>query len=343
MSMVDERLAAALTAWGLAHLPCTRLAGDVSRRRYYRLAGPELAAHGGTAVGMVTPLEELHKMHDWVAVGRYLASHGVPVPEVYRRDDPLAVMLVQDVGDTLLTLVHDPAAADAWYRVCLADLARIERAATREPADASPAHGRDLSEERIRWELRRFRKVVAGVLRDLSDAELALWKEGEDALVAALRGGPQAWMHRDLHARNLLVRHGRLWWVDFQDAMLGPWLYDVASLLFDPYAALPESRREALREDYLALPGRVHRDLGGRAVEAAWWTVATQRLVHCVACYVWVWEHDGKDTYLPYLNAAVRELRAAMGRAPAAGPLARVMAPRWDGLLERWSCDAVAR
>lgn len=338
--MPEPQLDLALARWGLAGQPCRRLAGDVSHRRYYRLDHPTDGAE--TVVAMVTPPDEAGKMHDWIAIGDYLHRHGVPVPRVGARDDGAGVLLVTDVGDRLLTEVHDHAEADAWYRRVLRDLARIECAAAGEPSAASPAHGRRLEEQRIRWELRRFRKVVAAPVRDLTPTEQERWKQGEDALVAGLTGAPQAWMHRDLHARNLLVHHDRVWWIDFQDAMIGPWQYDLASLLLDPYAALSPTRREALRGDYLALPGRVHRDLTDRAADTLYDLCAVQRLVHCIACYVWVCDQLGRDTYVCYLPHALDELRRSMAVSAAAAPLSSVMERRWDGIYERWCRDTIA-
>lgn len=337
--MPEQQLALALRRWGLEGYPLARLAGDVSHRRYYRLTCPQV--DDGTAVVMVTPPGESAKMRDWIAVGEWLARHGVAVPRVLRRDLEDCVLLVTDAGDRLLTAVSDPAEAGRWYHAVLADLARLERAAQAEPPSTSPAHARRLEEQRIRWELRRFRKVVAAPVRDLSDAELQSWKDGEDAMVAALCGAPQVWMHRDLHARNLLLRGQRAWWIDFQDAMIGPWLYDLASLLCDPYAALPAARRDALRELYLSLPGRVHAGLSAAATERLFQVCTVQRLIHCVACYVWVCDQGGNDTYVRYLPFALESLRAAAEHCPAAAPLARVAESRWDGVRERWCGDAV--
>lgn len=329
-------LEAALDTWQLRDRPSRRLAGDVSHREYHRL----FLDHG-TVVAMVTPLDESAKLRDWLAVGAWLERHGVAVPRVRALDAERGVLLIDDVGDTLLTMVP-PGEAERWYHDAIETLARLELAAASERPEASPAHGRDLTEERIRWELRRFRKVVAGLVRDLDDADLAAWKDGEDRMVAALRSAPQVWMHRDLHARNLLVHDDRLYWIDFQDAMFGPWLYDLTSLLFDPYAALPDDRRAAFREHYLALTKRVCRDIDAEAIEALWRVCAVQRLVHCVACYVWVAEHGGRPTYLPYLPFALRHLREVMEACPAAAPLAEVMASRWELAGERWSRHAVA-
>jgi len=326
--MPEGRLTAALASWGLGEGTRQPLAGDVSHRRYYRLSGGGLE---DTAVAMVSPEAELQKMRDWVSIGRWLDAQRVAVPRTLHVNEDQVVLLITDVGDHLLCDEPEPL---PWTRQVTEDLARLEVAPA---ADDTPAHHRRLEPERIRWELRRFRKVVASAATALDDDERAAWKAGEDALVAGLCGGRQVWMHRDLHSRNLLLRDGRVWWIDFQDAMMGPWLYDLASLVFDPYAALDEAARCTIREHYLALPGRACGSASSAEIERHWLQSAVQRLVHCVACYVWVFEHDGRPLYLKYLPYAMARLREAMADCPAAAPLARVMEGRWDVLFERWS------
>lgn len=327
-----ELLDQALAEWRLDPARLVPLAGDVSHRSFYRVAG-------AGQVLMVTPPDEPNKVADWLAIRAWLADREVPVPALHAHHRPTGVLLIGDVGDRLLTEVAEP---KCWYDQTVAALARVEALAAGEPATTSPAHARRLEEQRVRWELRRFRKIVAALVADLDDDERESWKRGEDRMVAALDAAPRAWMHRDLHARNLLVHDGRAWWVDFQDAMIGPWLYDLASLACDPYAFLDEPRRAAVREAYLGLPGRVHRGLGAAAVEALWDLVTVQRLVHCVACYVWVYEHFGRTLYLRFLPHAVGQLRGALARCPAAAPLAAVMDGRWDGVERRWMSDVVA-
>ncbi|HAZ63877.1 MAG TPA: hypothetical protein DCZ72_09765, partial [Armatimonadetes bacterium] len=211
---------------------------------------------------------------------------------------------------------------------------RLERAAAADEPAASPAHRRILTEERTHWELRRFRKVVAASVADLDNDELEGWKEGEDAVVRALADAPRVWMHRDLHARNVLVNGERSVWIDYQDAMLGPWLYDAVSLLFDPYAALSPARRERLRRHYLAVSTPPDRETIDD--DALWWLCAVQRLVHCVACYVYVCEHNDNSAYLKYLPYAIEQLREAFERCSLAAPLGQIMASRWTLLADRW-------
>ena len=328
----EARLTAAIESWGVVPARCQRLAGDVSHRRYYRLSGGGLE---GTAVAMVTPEAELQKMLDWVAVGEWLQAQDLAVPRTLHCSTEHTALLITDVGDNLLCELDQPL---PWTLQVAGDLARLEVA----PATAdSPAHHRRLEPERIRWELRRFRKVVAATAADLSYGELQAWKAGEDAMVAALCDGRQVWMHRDLHSRNILVTDGRAWWIDFQDAMMGPWLYDLASLALDPYAALEADDRQTIIDHYLSRPNRAHPDASPAEIQRHWRQSAAQRLIHCVACYVWVYEHGGRSLYLQYLPYALARLREVLESCEAAAPLAEVMAARWDFLTARWSDHAV--
>ncbi|MCC7492573.1 MAG: phosphotransferase [Fimbriimonadaceae bacterium] len=329
--MTDPRLEAALTRWGLQSAQLEPLVGDVGQRLYLRLRGGTLA---GTAIAMLTPEAEAKKMHDWLAIGEWLRRHGVAVPAVLQAASDLQTLLITDVGDELLTQVTAEAATGC-YRTVLADLARLEREAASEPPTTSPAHGRTLTPERIHFELRRLRKEVLQKVQPLSAAEMERWDHGEDTMVRALTSAPQVWMHRDLHARNLLRHDERIWWIDYQDAMIGPWLYDVASLLFDPYAALGDDVREALLAHYLQQPERTHAACPAAQIADLWATVAVQRLAHCVACYVVTWFNQQKGLYLRYLPFAVKHLRRQLGDCPAAADLAAVLEPRWEALSAR--------
>ena len=44
---------------------------------------------------------------------------------------------------------------------------------------------------------------------------------------------PRVLCHRDFHVRNIMVKNGIQYLIDFQDARWGPLVYDVASLVKD--------------------------------------------------------------------------------------------------------------
>jgi aminoglycoside/choline kinase family phosphotransferase len=85
----------------------------------------------------------------------------------------------------------------------------------------------------------------------------------------------------------------------------------------------------------------VHQTQGTAAVEQLWRVSAVQRLIHCVACYVWVNDHVGNPAYLSYLPFAVDALQHAVDGCAAAAPLAAVLDKRWPAMTRRWCFDGV--
>ncbi|KPJ98221.1 MAG: hypothetical protein AMJ60_09055, partial [Desulfobacterales bacterium SG8_35] len=58
-------------------------------------------------------------------------------------------------------------------------------------------------------------------------------------------------LHRDFQSRNLMVRNGEIRVIDFQGGRLGPLGYDLASLLIDPYAKIPDEIQQELQDHYV--------------------------------------------------------------------------------------------
>src|SRR5262249_14016794 len=99
------------------------------------------------------------------------------------------------------------------------------------------------------WYLPRFGVVATAGMR----AEfLALWR---DALAPAL-AARKTWVLRDFHSPNLLWLADRsgpaaVGLLDFQDAVMGPEAFDVASLAQDARVDVPEELETALLARYV--------------------------------------------------------------------------------------------
>jgi hypothetical protein len=85
------------------------------------------------------------------------------------------------------------------------------------------------------------------------------------AIAELLAGQPRVFTHRDYHSRNLIVDGARLGVIDFQDALMGPAAYDLASLLRDAYIALDEALIDELIAAYLDRMEQAGAGLGDRA------------------------------------------------------------------------------
>jgi N-acetylmuramate 1-kinase len=208
------------------------LAGDVSFRRYFRVG----LRHGSAVLAWYPP-ELADRFAAYVETTALLEGIGVRVPAILERSDDARFMLLEDGGDlALVDLPLGSLRAERHYRRSLDYATRIAAL----PPDRIPESNAPLDESVLRRELdltwRVFLECELG-----ADASLRRGlHETLDALCSALGRLRPLPCHRDLMARNLLVKSAPgsgqpegLWLLDHQDLRLGPPHYDVASLLHD--------------------------------------------------------------------------------------------------------------
>jgi len=230
-------------------LELTHLAGDFSARRYLRarlegrdvpativvmvLAGSGLPLSSEELCIFPEPLREL----PFLDVQRVLQGIGVPVPEIYVAAVDAGILLLEDAGDLLLWdyAQGDPAHTEAAYRKAMDVLVVLHSRGTATPTPNSVAFKQRFDARLYRWELDHFREygIERGLGITLSPGARTRLDASFDALSTELASGEVALCHRDFHSWNLLMRRDAPVVIDFQDALLAPPEYDLASLLTD--------------------------------------------------------------------------------------------------------------
>jgi aminoglycoside/choline kinase family phosphotransferase len=134
---------------------------------------------------------------------------------------------------------------------------------------------------------------------------------------------PRVLCHRDFHSRNLMVHAGRLHWIDFQDARLGPATYDLASLLRDSYVDIEEEfvaeRAEEFRQR--ALPGEA-KDVFARRFELT----SVQRNLKALGTFGYMATVRQNPVYLQYVPRTLANARRNLLRHSELRGLHRVLA-----------------
>lgn len=243
----------------LASVDCRVIEGDGSDRAWFRLQAGDrslvLADHGLRAPG------EKSEAEAFVAIGRHLSASGVPVPVIYDADTFAGLVFVEDLGDRhLQAAVNQAAGTDELlgrYRRLVEILVRMSLAAGPgfDPRWAwqSPHYDRQLIlEKECRYFIDAFINGYLGRAVRFAD----LRPEFERLAERTLRFGLTGFMHRDLQARNIMLKNDDPYLIDFQGGRLGPLQYDLASLLLDPYVALPENLQAQLAAHCLEQVGR---------------------------------------------------------------------------------------
>jgi len=295
--------------------------GGASTRRYFRVQ-----AGGRTAVGMFVPEgskpEEIDKGGGGVArwpfleVRDLLSSRGVDVPAVLAEDTARGWVLLEDLGDDTLAvfLGAHPSRREALYVRAVEDLARAQVALGSLPAQSLVA-SRAFDEDLLLWEIQHFREWALDARgMPLSGDDRRLFDAIAKRLAATLASWPRSFVHRDYQSRNLMVRPtGDLCWIDFQDALLGPRVYDLVALLNDSYQTFDRAFVEARLDDYaraLGLAGDAARTDLGREFDR----VTVQRKLKDAGRFVFIDRVKGNPSFLPFVEPTIAKVRASLAR-----------------------------
>ncbi|HPM75888.1 MAG TPA: phosphotransferase [bacterium] len=315
-----------------------RLAGDASDRRYYRVTyGAFGEAKSVVMMELADPArqlksEEVTLYHDeseelpFLNIHRFLSDIGAPAPRVLVNDVEHGVLLLEDLGDTLLLDVvrrGDREEIRKLYKRALDILVYLQTSGTERLTDRCMARRQTFSTELFLWEFRHF--IEYGIEARLgpmpSDEKLAI-----DELCrqwsAHLAGLPTVFVHRDYHCRNLMVDDNRLVLIDFQDALLGPATYDLASLLRDSYVDLGWELVDELVEYYLAVREKRTGEKIDRAQFATdLWITAMQRNLKAAGRFVFIERVKKKPGYEKDIPRTLSYLAGYKKRAPQLAPL----------------------
>ena len=257
------------------------LAGDASNRRYFRLdldgasprslvlmqlASPEAFKESEEAVsGAKTHIAEL----PFINILNHLMKADVSVPILHYYDPAAGLLYLEDFGDLTLAEACRSASPDRvrnFYRQAIETLVRIHTRATYPPNAGCLAFGRRFDVPLLMWEFEHFLEYGLAARHDgpmrADDHEGV--RRAFERIAEQLAALPRVFTHRDYHSRNLMVDGTRLGVLDFQDALMGPAVYDLASLLRDAYIALDEALVDELIQQYVSVMADHGRPVGDR-------------------------------------------------------------------------------
>ncbi len=230
------------------------IAGDGSSRSYFRLITDDWK----TAVGGIGPDREENRA--FLSYSRSLRGAGLNVPEIFGADEDAGVWLEQDLGDlTLFDALAEardreggvfPRSILPSYRRVLQELPRFQVVGG-DAVDYSVAYPRSaFDRQSILWDLNYF-KYHFLKLAHVPFSEARLEDDFDRLTDFLLEADGRHFLYRDFQSRNVMLQDGEPWFIDYQGGRRGALQYDVASLLYDAKAGIPDDVRDELLEHYL--------------------------------------------------------------------------------------------
>ncbi len=294
--------------------------GGASTRRYFRV----LLGGAPKAVAMFVPdgakPEEVGKGAEavrwpFLEVRDLLHARGIDVPALLGEDTARGWLLLEDLGDDTLAafLVANPSRREALYVRAVTDLAQAQGALAALPAGSVVAT-RAFDDELLRWEIDHFREwalEARGVTLTADDR--ATFDAVAHRLAHRIASWPRRFVHRDYQSRNLMVRADeRLCWIDFQDALLGPRIYDLVALLNDSYQTFDRAFVEARLDDYARAHGlsSAERAEVGREFDL----VTVQRKLKDAGRFVFIDRVKKNPSFLKFVEPTIAKVRTSLER-----------------------------
>src|ERR1700719_1839997 len=272
-----------------------------------------LTAGSRTAIGILYNVREENAA--FLSFSKHFRKHNLPVPEIYAEDLTHGAYLEEDLGDTTLFeflsknrqgVAIAPQVVEA-YRKVVAILPRFQVEASRD-LDYSICYPiASFDRQSIAWDLNYFKYYFLR-LAGIPFSELAL-EDDFGRLTEFLLSAPRDYfLYRDFQSRNIMLRGGQPYFVDYQGGRKGALQYDIASLLFDAKADLPPELRQELLDHYLgALAGyaKVERE----AFLHYYHAYVYVRIMQALGAYGFRGFYERKQHFLQSVPFAMKNLR----------------------------------
>lgn len=275
------------------------ISGDAGARRYFRITpDPERLA--------VYAPPETEKNEIFVKLADFLREQGIHAPRVHAADFERGYLLIDNLGERLFLSDLCSSSVEALYGEALMTLLRMQQSS---PSSAVLGH---YDREALLAEMRLFPEWFVERLLGyrLDTAEHELIEGVFEALVKNALEQPHCFVHRDYHSRNLIHREiGPPGVIDFQDAVWGPFTYDLVSLLRDCYIRWPQEhvKRWALTYATMAKEvGIAPRDMSAEQFLRWFDLMGAQRHIKVLGIFARLALRDHKPSYLHDLPLVIR-------------------------------------
>ena len=228
----------------------TELPSSGSNRRYFRLNGKKVL------IGVSGTSKEENEA--FIYMSEHFRQKGLPVPEVYSVSDDRSMYLQEDLGDTLLFDAIEKGRSTGLFSQEERELLH-QTIALLPDIQFAGADGFDFNicypqpefnQRSILWDLNYFKYCFLKAT-GLDFQENILEDDFQKMSDVLLRSSSATFMYRDFQSRNVMIKDGQPWFIDFQGGRKGPVYYDVASFLWQAKAKYPDTLRQELLQTYI--------------------------------------------------------------------------------------------
>ncbi len=304
----EKRLAEMFKEWsGEEALTVTPLPPSGSSRTYYRLFGKS-----GTSIGAHN--SDKRENIAFLTLCRHFLSKGLRVPKVYAEDSGKDVYLLQDLGDTtlfsFLTSKRNggefPSEAVSLYKKVIEQLPQFQVNAAKD-LDFSVCYPRSrFDRQSMMWDLNYFKYYFLKLAKVPFD-EQHLEDDFQLFCDYLLKADGEYFLYRDFQSRNVMLYEGEPYFIDFQGGRKGALHYDLASLLYDAKADIPQHLREEFLKHYIEVVKRII-PINEKEFTEHYFGFVLIRILQAMGAYGYRGFYERKEHFLKSIPYALKNL-----------------------------------
>ncbi|MGB3546284.1 MAG: RNase adapter RapZ [Saprospiraceae bacterium] len=305
--LIEQHLSDLFQTWS-GHQPelMLPLAPSGSKRIYYRLQKGDTVAVGAYNA-------DRRENEAFVAFSKHFRAKDLPVPEIYAERLDRHIYLQEDLGSTTLYSFllqrgdYFPDYLTRIYRRTVEQLARLQILGD-EGLDYTLCYPRQaFDRQSIEWDFNYF-KYYFLKLADVDFDEQAL-EDDADKLADYLLDTPgDFFMFRDFQTRNIMIKAGEPIFIDYQGGRRGALQYDLASLLFQAKANLPDDVREELLTHYITSASTLT-EIDDERFRDRYYAFVFIRCLQVLGAYGFRGLYERKEHFLQSIPFAIRNLK----------------------------------
>ncbi|HVG14362.1 MAG TPA: phosphotransferase, partial [Chitinophagaceae bacterium] len=278
-----------------------------SERRYFRIH-----EQGGNTVIATFGLN-VRENQTFVYFARLFKDKLLPVPEIFAVNDEYTAYLQEDVGNiSLLNILETEGYSPVVYNLfkeSLSSLARLQVLGDQDLDYNQCLTNKEFGKQAIMADLLYFKFYFLDALRKPYDKQKLI--DDFEALSNYLTHTEfKYFMFRDFQSRNILVNEGQVYFIDFQGGMKGAPQYDVASIIWQAKANLPDDWKQGLLEDYMdSFETIIGKELDRTTFRSQYNGYVLIRLLQVLGAYGFRGLFERKSHFLTSIPQALKNLK----------------------------------
>ena len=288
---------------------CAQLTGSASNRKYYRLSGPT-----GSCIGVVGV--DVLENKAFLTIAKQFYGKGINVPQILAVSEDETAYLQEDLGDLVLfdMLTSARKSGEGMSHVeellceTMAMLPKIqfEGATGLDFAVCYPQPSFD--RRMVMFDLNYFKYCFLKP-SGLEFNEVLLQDDFEKFADALLEEDTDTFLYRDFNARNVMVKDGKPYFIDFQGGRRGPVYYDVASFAWQARAKFTQAQKDAMLDAYLSALSK-YSDVDHECFRSRLRQFVLFRLLQVLGAYGFRGLVEHKANFVTSIPAAIAELKS---------------------------------